>query len=90
MLSGHKLKSRVMHRAKRSRPLSERESKVNIAISKVRYCIERTFGSIRRWFSGGIARYVGLGKTHAQHIMEAISYNLYRTPGLIVSKGLIW
>ena len=90
MLSGHKLKSRIMHRAKRSRPLSKRESKVNIAISKARYCIERTFGSIRRWFSGGVARYVGLRKTHAQHIMEAISYNLYRTPGLIVSKGLIW
>ena len=34
----------------------------------------------------GIARYVGLSKTHAQHIMESIAYNLYRTPRIIVSN----
>ena len=37
---------------------------------------------------GGTARYVGLAKTHAQHIMEAVAYNLYRTPGIIVSNSL--
>ena len=37
-------------------------------------------------FGAGIARYVGLSKTHAQHIMESIAYNLYRTPGIIVSN----
>ena len=36
----------------------------------------------------GVARYVGLAKTHAQHIMEAIAYNLYRTPGIIVSNRI--
>ncbi|MDK7763771.1 IS5/IS1182 family transposase, partial [Prevotella bivia] len=41
-----------------------------------------------RWFRGGTARYVGLAKTHAQHIMEAVAYNLYRTPGIIVSNTL--
>ena len=30
--------------------------------------------------------YVGLSKTHAQHIMKSIAYNLYRTPGIIVSN----
>ncbi|WP_414602687.1 transposase [Porphyromonas somerae] len=34
--------------------------------------IERTFGSIRRWFHGGRCRYRGLAKTHAQNILEAI------------------
>ena len=57
-------------------------------ISKIRYRVERTFGSIHRWFRGGTARYVGLAKTHAQHIMEAVAYNLYRTPGIIVSNAL--
>ena len=54
----------------------------------VRYRVERTFGPIHRWFGGGTARYVGLAKTHAQHIMEAVAYNLYRTPGIIVSNAL--
>ncbi|KGF49430.1 transposase, partial [Prevotella amnii DNF00058] len=27
-------------------------------------------------------------KTHAQHIMEALAYNFYRTPGIIVSNFL--
>ena len=83
-----KLKSRIMPKGVRGRKLTEREQRVNIAISKTRYKVERTFGSIHRWFHGWIAKYVGLDKTHAQHIMEAIAYNLYRTPGIIVSNSL--
>jgi len=85
-LVGRKLKSRIMHKATKSHKLSDRETSVNKAISKVRYKVERTFGSMHRWFGAGVARYVGLAKTHAQHIMEAIAYNLYRTPGIIVSN----
>ena len=29
-----------------------------------------------------------LSKTHAQHIMESIAYNLYRTLGIIVSNSI--
>ena len=85
-LSRMKLKSRIMHKAQKNRRLTERETAVNKAISKFRYAVERTYGSMHRWFGAGIARYVGLAKTHAQHIMEAIAYNLYRTPGIIVSN----
>lgn len=85
-LSRMRLKSRIMHKARKNRGLTERERAVNKAISKTRYAVERTFGSMRGWFGAGVARYVGLAKTHAQHIMEAIAYNLYRTPGIIVSN----
>ncbi|MDY3119933.1 transposase, partial [Porphyromonas somerae] len=44
----------------------------NRQISQYRNKIERTFGSIRRWFHGGRCRYRGLAKTHAQNILEAI------------------
>lgn len=71
-----KLKSRLMHKGTRSRKITEREQRVNVAISKIRYRVERTFGSIHRWFGGGMARYVGMAKTHAQHAMEAVAYNL--------------
>ena len=85
-LSRMKLKSHIMHKAQRNRTLTGRETAANKAISKVRYVVERTFGSMRRWFGAGVARYVGLARTHAQHVMEAIAYNLYRTPGIIVSN----
>lgn len=88
-LSERKLKNRIMHKATRSHMLSTRESIVNKAISRVRYKVERTFGSMHRWFNAGVARYVGLQKTHAQHIMESIAYNLYRTPRIIVSNCII-
>jgi hypothetical protein len=42
---------------------------------------------MRRWFNCGLARYVGLAKTHTQHLLEAIAYNLYRAPGIIVSNS---
>ena len=85
-LSRIKVKGRTMHKAQKNRRLTERETAVNKAISKFRYAVERTYGSMHRWFGAGIARYVGLAKTHAQHIMEAIAYNLYRTPGIIVTN----
>ena len=84
--SAMRLKSRIMHKAQKNCKLTEREKAVNRGISKARYTAERTFGSMRRWFGAGIARYVGLAKTHAQHIIEAIAYNLYRTPGIIMSN----
>ena len=87
-LARMKLKSRIMHKGTRAHKITEREKRINVAISKIRYRVERTFGSIHRWFRGGTARYVGLAKTHAQHIMEAVAYNLYRTPGIIVSNAL--
>jgi IS5 family transposase len=88
VLADNKLKSRIMHKATKSRKLTQMEHSFNAKISKTRYKVERTFGSIHLWFRGGTARYVGLAKTHAQHIMEAIAYNLYRTPGIIVSNAL--
>lgn len=72
----------------RGKKITEREQRINVSISKIRYRVGRTFGSMHRWFRAGVARYVGLAKTHAQHIMEAVAYNLYRTPGIIVSNSL--
>jgi IS5 family transposase len=88
ILSEMKLRNHILHKAARNRPLTEREKAFNKAVSKTRYKIERTFGSIQCWFGGGIARYVGLSKTHAQHLMEAIAYNLYRSPRIAVSIPL--
>lgn len=80
-------KDTIMHKATKNKPLTLWQIKFNQMISKTRYKIERTVGSIKRWFRTGIARYVGLGKTHTQHLMEAIAYNLYRAPGIVAKNA---
>jgi len=75
-----------MHKAHKNRPLTELQKKFNRLISKKRWVVERTFGGMRRWFRTEMARYVGLAKTHTQHLLEAIAYNLYRAPGIIMSN----
>lgn len=84
LIKDSKLKNRIMRKANKNKPLTTREKQINKAISKTRYKVERTFGSIVRWFGGGIARYIGIEKMHAQHLMQAIAYNLYRSPRIIV------
>lgn len=86
LLSSKKLKSRIMHKSKRNKKISDREIAFNKACSKIRYKVERTFGSIKRWFNGGRARYRGLVKVHGQNVIESLAYNLYRSPGIVISN----
>jgi len=77
------IKNRMQHKACRNKPLTEWEKYFNKLISKKRYVVERTFGSMRKWFGSGKTRYKGLNKTHTLHVLEAICYNLKRSPGLV-------
>jgi IS5 family transposase len=86
MLRSRGLRSGIQRKAARNKPLTSREKCYNQLVGKVRYKIERVFGSIKRWFGGLKARYVGLMKTHGQHVLEAMAYNLYRLPGIIIAK----
>lgn len=88
ILSKKQLKSRILHKSSRSKKLSEREVAFNKACSKIRYKVERTFGSIKRWFSGGRARYRGQIKTHGQNVIESLAYNLYRSPGIVIANSI--
>jgi len=83
MLKREGSKSRIMHKAYRNKPLTHWQKRYNKLISKVRWVVERTFGSINRWFGGGVTRLKGQAKVHSQHVMEAIAYNLKRSPGLV-------
>ena len=87
LLKEKKLKNHIMKKAKKNQPLTAWEIKFNKLISKTRYKIERTFGGMKRWFNSGSAKYRGLAKMHTQNLMEAIAYNLYRSPGIIVSNA---
>ena len=83
------LKDNIMHKATKNKPLSAWQIKFNQIISKTRYKVERTAGSMKRWFGAATAKYVGISKTHTQHLMEAIAYNLYRSPGIVAKNALL-
>ena len=83
------LKDNIMHKAVKNKPLTPWQIRFNQIISKTRYKIERTLGSMKRWFNAGTARYIGLAKTHTQHLMEAMAYNLYRSPNIIARNALL-
>jgi len=85
-VKNRKVKNRIMHKAHKNRPLTKLQKQYNRLISKKRWVVERTFGGMRQWFRAGPARYVELAKTHIQHLLEAIAYNLYRALGIIMSN----
>ena len=87
ILKKRNLKNHILKKAYKNKPLTYWEKKFNKLIGKTRFKVERTFGGIKRWFSGGTARYRGIKKMHTQNMMEAICYNLYRSPGIIASNS---
>ncbi|MBC7867617.1 MAG: IS5 family transposase [Gloeobacteraceae cyanobacterium ES-bin-316] len=88
-LKDNGFKDNIMHKAAKNKPLTVWQAKFNQIISRTRYKAERTIGSMKRWFRASAARYIGLAKTHTQHLMEAIAYNLYRSPGIVAKNALL-
>lgn len=88
LLVKKELKNHILKKAVKNKPLTEWEKKFNKLVGKVRFKVERTFGSIKRWFHSPTARYRGMEKMHTQNLMEAMAYNLYRSPGIIASNSI--
>jgi IS5 family transposase len=86
LLKKKKLKNHILKKAKKNKPLTAWEQKFNKLVGKTRFKVERTFGGIKRWFQGGTAKYKGIAKMHTQNLLEALCYNLYRSPGIIMSN----
>ncbi|XOD67297.1 MAG: hypothetical protein ACMUEL_04850 [Flavobacteriales bacterium Tduv] len=53
-------------------------------MSNPRWVVERASGRIRCWFGSGKARFKRLARMHAQHLMDAMAHNLYRSSGIIM------
>jgi len=83
LLKDKQLKNRLLKRATKNKPLTIRELVFNKACGKTRFKVERTFGSIKRWFNSTCARYKGINKMHTQNLIEAMAHNLYRCPAII-------
>ena len=76
------LRDGIMHKAVRGKALTPWQLKFDKLVSKTRYIVEHGFSGQKRWFGAGGARYVGLARTHVQHVIEAIAYNLTMLPSL--------
>jgi len=83
------IKNGIQDKATKNNPLSPRQLQRNRIITKVRYVVERTFGSQARWFNAKILRYCSLAKAHTWHILLAMAYNLKRLPKLFAKRQMV-
>ena len=88
-LASQGIKNRIQDKGYRNRPLPARQKRRNKLISQQRYKVERTFAGLKKCFGAGLWRSIGMEKPHAQHMLEAIAYNLKRRPGLLWEKGVL-
>ena len=61
-----------MHKAHRKHPLSEAQTKRNRHLSKTRYVVKQSFGTLHRKFRYTQAAYFGLCKVSAQSYLKAM------------------
>ena len=61
-----------MRKAHRNRPLTEVQTKRNRYLSKTRYVVEQSFGTLHRKFRYARAAYFGLIKVSAQSHLKAM------------------
>jgi len=92
-LRQQKIKSAIMHRAYKNKPLSSRQKLANQLISKKRYIVEQCFGTIKRLFRMGRASYFGTIKVNVQVVLKSICMNLKKAANKIFvnkpSRGLV-
>ena len=77
-LQSKRLSDGIMRKAHRGKPLTEHEKQRNTQLSKVRYVVEQTFGTLHRKFGCKRARYFGLRKVLAQSHLKAVCLNLLK------------
>ena len=82
-LRKHKIKSAIMYRAYKNKPLSARQKLANKLISKKRYIVEQCFGTVKRLFRMGRASYFRTVKVNAQVVMKSICMNLKKAANKI-------
>lgn len=83
-LKTRKIKSAIMHKAQRNKPLTERQQRANKLISKKRYIVEQCFGTAKRLFGMARASYFGTLKVNAQVILKGMCINLLKAANKIL------
>ncbi len=71
-LEERRLQDGIMRKAHRKHPLTEAQTKRNRYLSKTRYVVEQSFGTLHRKFRYARAAYFGLSKVSAQSHLKAM------------------
>ena len=77
-LEEHRLQDGIMRKAHRKHPLTEAQTKRNRYLSKTRYVVEQSFGTLHRKFRYARAAYFGLLKVSAQSHLKVMCLNLLK------------
>lgn len=78
-------KDRIMKKAARNRELSKKESLFNKLISKIRYKVERSFGSLKKHLGFDRLRYIGKEKAQMEFFLVSMCHNLKK--GVYLSRA---
>lgn len=70
--------NRILHKAKRNQPLSDRQKHQNRQWSSVRSTVERVFGILKQHYGIAKARYLGLQRNQTRFMLAAMAYNIKR------------
>lgn len=68
----------ILFKAFRTKPLTEVQKQCNRFLSKLRFPVERIFGTLKRSYRYSRGRYIGLKKNKLQLTMMCMAYNLRR------------
>lgn len=83
LLKRRGLKDGIMSKASRGNPLSSKQLLRNKLISRHRYKVEQCFGTLKRKFQIGRARYRGLKKVYGELCLKSICFNLNKALRMI-------
>ena len=70
--------NRILHKARRNQPLSDRQKHQNRQWASVRSTVERVFGILKQHYGIAKARYLGLKRNQARFMLAAMAYNIKR------------
>lgn len=84
LLKAKKINNRILQKAVRNKPLTKRQKRRNILISKTRYKVERCFGTMKRKFNFARASYFSTMKLNAQALLKAMCFNALKAVNLMV------
>lgn len=79
-------KDGIMYKATRAKSLTKWQKRFNKLVSKNRYVVEQSFGTLKRKFQFSRSRYMGMIKSEAQMIFKAICVNLLKGGNKITLK----
>lgn len=84
ILRSQKIKTRIMHRKSRGKAMTLWQKRFNKAVSKDRFRVEQSFGTLKRRFNFSRASYRTTIKVQAQFTLKAMCLNLLKAVNKVV------